>query len=69
MSAVIEGKGGFRAWLNKRLPVDQFVADQLTGLLRAEELQHLVLLRLAGAAGVRHADRDGHLHHHALQAG
>ncbi|HWN46052.1 MAG TPA: cytochrome b N-terminal domain-containing protein [Steroidobacteraceae bacterium] len=23
--------GGFRAWLNKRLPVDQFVADQLTG--------------------------------------
>jgi len=31
MSAVIEGKGGFRAWLNKRMPVDQFVADQLTG--------------------------------------
>jgi ubiquinol-cytochrome c reductase cytochrome b subunit len=31
MSAVIENKGGFRAWLNKRLPVDQFVADQLTG--------------------------------------
>ena len=31
MSAVIEGKGGFRAWLNKRLPVDQFVEDQLTG--------------------------------------
>ena len=23
--------GGFRAWLNKRLPVDQFMADQLTG--------------------------------------
>jgi ubiquinol-cytochrome c reductase cytochrome b subunit len=31
MSAVVEGKSGFRAWLNKRLPVDQFVADQLTG--------------------------------------
>jgi ubiquinol-cytochrome c reductase cytochrome b subunit len=31
MAAVIESKGGFRAWLNKRLPVDQFVADQLTG--------------------------------------
>ena len=31
MSAVIEGKGGFRTWLNKRLPVDQFMADQLTG--------------------------------------
>jgi ubiquinol-cytochrome c reductase cytochrome b subunit len=31
MAAVIEGKGGFRGWLNKRLPVDQFVADQLTG--------------------------------------
>ena len=31
MSAVIQGKGGFRAWLNKRLPVDQFVEDQLTG--------------------------------------
>jgi ubiquinol-cytochrome c reductase cytochrome b subunit len=31
MSAVIEGKGGFRAWLNKRLPVDQFMEDQLTG--------------------------------------
>jgi ubiquinol-cytochrome c reductase cytochrome b subunit len=30
MSAVIKG-GGFRNWLNKRLPVDQFVADQLTG--------------------------------------
>lgn len=26
-----QAKGGFRAWLNKRLPVDQFVADQLTG--------------------------------------
>ncbi len=23
--------GGFRAWLNKRMPVDQFMADQLTG--------------------------------------
>ena len=31
MSAVIEGKGGFRTWLNKRLPVDQFMEDQLTG--------------------------------------
>ena len=31
MSAVIEGKGGFRAWLNKRLPVDEFVETQLTG--------------------------------------
>jgi ubiquinol-cytochrome c reductase cytochrome b subunit len=32
MSAVMgESKGGFRGWLNKRLPVDQFVADQLTG--------------------------------------
>ncbi len=30
MSAVIKG-GGFRAWFNKRLPVDQFIADQLTG--------------------------------------
>ena len=25
------GKGGFRAWLNKRLPVDEFVESQLTG--------------------------------------
>jgi ubiquinol-cytochrome c reductase cytochrome b subunit len=24
-------KGGFRTWLNKRLPVDEFVASQLTG--------------------------------------
>jgi ubiquinol-cytochrome c reductase cytochrome b subunit len=31
MSATMEKSGGFRAWLNKRLPVDQFVADQLTG--------------------------------------
>jgi ubiquinol-cytochrome c reductase cytochrome b subunit len=32
MSAVIDkGGGGFRAWFNKRLPIDQFVADQLTG--------------------------------------
>jgi len=32
MGAVVESKGGaFRTWLNKRLPVDQFVADQLTG--------------------------------------
>jgi ubiquinol-cytochrome c reductase cytochrome b subunit len=32
MSATMDkGSGGFRAWLNKRLPVDQFVADQLTG--------------------------------------
>jgi ubiquinol-cytochrome c reductase cytochrome b subunit len=30
MSTVIKS-GGFRAWFNKRLPVDQFVADQLTG--------------------------------------
>jgi ubiquinol-cytochrome c reductase cytochrome b subunit len=31
MSANMEKSGGFRVWLNKRLPVDQFVADQLTG--------------------------------------
>ena len=32
MSATMEkSSGGFRAWLNKRLPVDQFMADQLTG--------------------------------------
>ena len=24
-------KGGFRVWLNKRLPVDEFVESQLTG--------------------------------------
>src|SRR6185436_6537385 len=30
-SATMDKGGGFRAWLNKRLPVDQFVADQLTG--------------------------------------
>ncbi|HEY8051377.1 MAG: cytochrome bc complex cytochrome b subunit [Steroidobacterales bacterium] len=24
-------KGGFRAWLNKRLPVDEFISSQLTG--------------------------------------
>jgi len=32
MSATMDkSNGGFRAWLNKRLPVDQFMADQLTG--------------------------------------
>jgi ubiquinol-cytochrome c reductase cytochrome b subunit len=32
MSATMDkSAGGFRAWLNKRLPVDQFMADQLTG--------------------------------------
>jgi len=32
MSATMDkDSGGFRAWLNKRLPVDQFMADQLTG--------------------------------------
>jgi ubiquinol-cytochrome c reductase cytochrome b subunit len=31
MSATMDKGGGFRAWFNKRLPVDQFVADQLTG--------------------------------------
>ena len=32
MSATMDkDAGGFRAWLNKRLPVDQFMADQLTG--------------------------------------
>ena len=32
MSATMDkNEGGFRAWLNKRLPVDQFMADQLTG--------------------------------------
>jgi ubiquinol-cytochrome c reductase cytochrome b subunit len=31
MSAVTDKGGGFRAWFNKRLPVDQFVAEQLTG--------------------------------------
>jgi hypothetical protein len=33
---------GFLAWLNKRLPVDQFMRDQL--IIRAQELQLLVLL-------------------------
>jgi ubiquinol-cytochrome c reductase cytochrome b subunit len=32
MSATMDKSStGFRAWLNRRLPVDQFVADQLTG--------------------------------------
>jgi ubiquinol-cytochrome c reductase cytochrome b subunit len=34
MAAVPENaakQGGFRAWLNKRMPIDDFVADQLTG--------------------------------------
>jgi len=32
MGAATDTKGGgFRAWFNKRLPVDQFMADQLTG--------------------------------------
>jgi ubiquinol-cytochrome c reductase cytochrome b subunit len=32
MSATMDkSSSGFRAWLNKRLPVDQFMADQLTG--------------------------------------
>jgi ubiquinol-cytochrome c reductase cytochrome b subunit len=30
-SAVGAKQGGFRAWLNKRLPVDEFVKEQLTG--------------------------------------
>ena len=44
-------KPGFWGWLNKRLPVDEFITSQLHRLLRAEELQHLVLLRLARAGG------------------
>ena len=27
----ISKKRGFRAWLNQRMPIDEFVADQLTG--------------------------------------
>jgi ubiquinol-cytochrome c reductase cytochrome b subunit len=30
-AATDKSASGFRAWLNKRLPVDQFMADQLTG--------------------------------------
>jgi ubiquinol-cytochrome c reductase cytochrome b subunit len=32
-SESVAAKGGFRAWLNKRLPVDEFVESQLTGYL------------------------------------
>ena len=42
-------------------------ASQLLELLRAEELQHLVFLRLAGAAGAGDAAGDRHLPDHALQ--
>ena len=32
-NASAAAKGGFRAWLNKRMPIDDFVASQLTGYL------------------------------------
>ena len=55
-------------WVNARFPLTALWESQLGQVLRAEELQLLVLLRLARAAGARAADRHRHLPHHELQA-
>ena len=60
---------GFMGWLNKRLPVDEFIERPAHRLLRAEELQLLVLLRRAVAGGAGAAARHRHLPHHVLQGG
>ena len=57
---------GFLGWLNKRLPVDQFVRDQLTGYYAPKNFNIWYFFGVAGAAGARHAARDRHLPHHAL---
>jgi ubiquinol-cytochrome c reductase cytochrome b subunit len=56
-------------WVENRFPTafDAY-KEAPVGVLRAEELQLLVLLRLAGAAGAGDPDRHRHLPGDALQA-
>jgi ubiquinol-cytochrome c reductase cytochrome b subunit len=49
------GKGGFRAWLNKRLPVDEFVESQLTGYFAPENFNIWYFFGVV-AAGARDPD-------------
>ena len=60
---------GVIGWVNARAPgLMPAYKKHMTGVLRAEELQHLVLLRLAGHAGAGQPDRHRHLPDDALQA-
>ena len=67
----VTGAGPFNGvltWVDQRFPLVALWKEQLVRVLRAEELQLLVLLRLARPAGAGDPDRLGHLPHHELQA-
>ena len=56
------------AWIDERFPMTKLWNEHVGGILRAEELQLLVLLRLDRAVRARAADRHGHLPDDELQA-
>ena len=70
MANVITRTAEQRAWTGStpRFPADADVPQAHDRVLRAEELQLLVLLRLAGAAGAGDPDRHRHLPDDELQA-
>ena len=55
-------------WIDERFPMTALWKAHVSRVLRAEELQFLVLLRLARAAGAGDADRHRHLPDDELQA-
>ena len=55
-------------WIDNRFPMSKLYKEQPLGVLRAEELQHLVRLRRPGDAGAGDADPHRHLPDDALQA-
>ena len=60
---------GFLGWLNKRLPVDAFMRDQLTGYFAPKNFNFWYYFGVLSLRGAGAAAGHRHLPHHALQGG
>ena len=63
------GQEGLRGWFNKRLPVDEFIDEQLTGYYAPKNFNFWYYFGVARAGGAGAAARHRHLPHHDLQGG
>jgi len=59
---------GLLTWIDQRFPLVETWRKHLHRVLRAEEFQFLVLLRVARALRAGDPDRHRNLPHHELQA-
>ena len=67
--AVRAPKKGFLGWLDKRLPVNEFIESQLTGYYAPKNFNIWYFFGFTRAGGAGAAARHRHLPHDVLQAG